>query len=407
VKKVITADTLMPKYVSRFSCIGGDCEDTCCAGWRVDLDKESFLHYQSTFDPVLRPLVTRHLKRNPDSRTQDLYGHIAMVDSPCQECGFLSEAKLCLIQERLGESALSETCRTFPRTVRLVDGVHQMALTLACPEAARLALLQADAFEFVCEPREVSQAGIRETASAQGLPVEVMDEVRIFLFQLLRTGEMSLRERLAVIGLVCERVKALVLAHRPEGIPEVLAAVDRLLEDGTLLAPLEQGLERLDLQAKVATIFFRARYQSANAPRHAAVMEAVAKGLGMAEDGSVDADRIMQAYETGMARLKADPMTTQVLERYLMNEALRELLPWQEEDPFQHFASLLMRFAILRLMLVGRAADQESPLTAEQWVETVQVFSRKYSHTRDFHKTIRNSLPSFQWDRLDLLYQLL
>lgn len=28
-KKTVTATNLMPKYVSRFECIGGDCEDTC------------------------------------------------------------------------------------------------------------------------------------------------------------------------------------------------------------------------------------------------------------------------------------------------------------------------------------------------------------------------------------------
>ena len=30
-----------PNNFARFKCIGGECEDTCCAGWEIDIDDES------------------------------------------------------------------------------------------------------------------------------------------------------------------------------------------------------------------------------------------------------------------------------------------------------------------------------------------------------------------------------
>ena len=30
-----------PDYMSDFACIGGDCEDTCCAGWKVIVDRKN------------------------------------------------------------------------------------------------------------------------------------------------------------------------------------------------------------------------------------------------------------------------------------------------------------------------------------------------------------------------------
>ena len=27
-----------PDYYEKFSCIAGACEDTCCAGWEIDID---------------------------------------------------------------------------------------------------------------------------------------------------------------------------------------------------------------------------------------------------------------------------------------------------------------------------------------------------------------------------------
>ena len=30
-----------PDYMSDFACIGGDCEDTCGAGWKVIVDRKN------------------------------------------------------------------------------------------------------------------------------------------------------------------------------------------------------------------------------------------------------------------------------------------------------------------------------------------------------------------------------
>ena len=35
-----------PDYYKNFKCIAGECTDTCCAGWDVDVDKESYKQYR-------------------------------------------------------------------------------------------------------------------------------------------------------------------------------------------------------------------------------------------------------------------------------------------------------------------------------------------------------------------------
>ena len=29
---------IIPHYYKKFACIGGDCPDTCCAGWQIMID---------------------------------------------------------------------------------------------------------------------------------------------------------------------------------------------------------------------------------------------------------------------------------------------------------------------------------------------------------------------------------
>ena len=36
-----------PAYYEQFSCIADRCEDTCCAGWEIDIDDESYAYYMN------------------------------------------------------------------------------------------------------------------------------------------------------------------------------------------------------------------------------------------------------------------------------------------------------------------------------------------------------------------------
>ena len=35
----------VPDYLDEFKCTAGECEDTCCAGWQIVIDKTSLKRY--------------------------------------------------------------------------------------------------------------------------------------------------------------------------------------------------------------------------------------------------------------------------------------------------------------------------------------------------------------------------
>ena len=39
---------IIPHYYKKFVCIGGDCPDTCCAGWQIMIDPASLKKYRQT-----------------------------------------------------------------------------------------------------------------------------------------------------------------------------------------------------------------------------------------------------------------------------------------------------------------------------------------------------------------------
>lgn len=407
-KMMVTDTMLMPTYVSRFSCIGGDCEDTCCAGWGITLDKESYLSYLACFDPVLRPRFAKHVKRYPHSKSTGDYGHLELLNDESRTCGLLSEKRLCLIHERLGEKALSDTCSYYPRTVHRFGDLHRMTLMLSCPEAARLALLEEDAFGFVGEEATVSWGFISDIKPKGGLTLAEMEEVHTLMFQILRSQDVRLPDRIKLIGLFCERLTGLILKRETKALPELLLEMEGDLESGAAMVPLAGLVELPEVQAQFTGAFYLQGRNPHQSPHVLSILGEVDKGLGIQPSLAPEGPALVAAYEEGLARLApALEAVPWLLEHYLFNEFLRELFPWAKTTPMQHYANLVLRFATVRLMLAGRAAACGATLTPLELAETIQVASRRYLHDANLTKGSEQAMVDTGWDSLERLFALL
>ena len=119
----------VPHYYKKFRCIAGECPDTCCAGWQIQIDPASLRKYRK----IKGPLGNR------------LKNEINWKESCFRQyngrCAFLNENDLCdLYLEGGGERAFCRTCRTYPRHIEEFEGLREISLSLSCPAAADLIL---------------------------------------------------------------------------------------------------------------------------------------------------------------------------------------------------------------------------------------------------------------------------
>jgi lysine-N-methylase len=135
---------LQPHSYHAFRCIGAECEDTCCIGWIVNIDKRTYQIYQACDDAELGSRLHELVTINTAANSDDNYARITLSGPGCP---FLSEG-LFAIQKKLGEEYLSIMCASYPRVMNVVDGVLERSLDLSCPEAARLVLLDHSPMEF-------------------------------------------------------------------------------------------------------------------------------------------------------------------------------------------------------------------------------------------------------------------
>lgn len=119
----------LPDYYGKFKCIGGDCPDSCCLGWRtIGIDAATYEKYMS-----LEGDFARRLR----SQIKSIGGkYFFRLENG--RCPFLNEKNLCDIFINIGQDMLCTTCATFPRFVYDRDGQTYASIAMACPHAANI-----------------------------------------------------------------------------------------------------------------------------------------------------------------------------------------------------------------------------------------------------------------------------
>ena len=87
------------RFMDGFECIGPACEDTCCANWQIDVDREHFVKIARLLSRT--PTRQEELARAfifPDEQTPGRYARMRLTDE--HNCPFWGADKLCSLQQR-------------------------------------------------------------------------------------------------------------------------------------------------------------------------------------------------------------------------------------------------------------------------------------------------------------------
>lgn len=120
---------IKPSYYDQFHCIAGACPDSCCQEWDVQVDAISAKRFLS-LPGALGDDLRQKLKYTD--------GNEYCLEITNRRCPMWRQDGLCRIQAELGEDALCQVCKTFPRLRHDYGDFVELGLELSCPEAARL-----------------------------------------------------------------------------------------------------------------------------------------------------------------------------------------------------------------------------------------------------------------------------
>ncbi|MBQ9479322.1 MAG: flagellin lysine-N-methylase [Selenomonadaceae bacterium] len=193
-----------PEYVKDFHCDGRKCNAKCCRGWQVDIDRRTHEVYKSISDREMRTKILDNLYWNEPTNTY-------RMNLNQTSCPMLGDDLLCSIQKTYGAGYLSNTCAEFPRRTFVIDDFVERSLSMTCPVAAELALLNPEPMKLVRTKLNTTRAACFFYRSNQEMPArKFLYQLQSISFDVLQDHRLTLNQRLKALAIVMSELDSLI-----------------------------------------------------------------------------------------------------------------------------------------------------------------------------------------------------
>ncbi|AQS08863.1 flagellar biosynthetic protein FliU [Clostridium saccharobutylicum] len=125
-------DTLKITNYDKFKCIADKCRFTCCDGWDVSIDTDTYNKWKKENDKAEFILNNVKIRKCGSKK-----GYFINKENH-EACPLLDKQGLCQVVKSLGEEYLSSTCHRFPRIENIFEDKKELSLSCACPEVVEL-----------------------------------------------------------------------------------------------------------------------------------------------------------------------------------------------------------------------------------------------------------------------------
>ena len=397
---------LQPQYLKEFHCAGGACEDNCCVGRQVYVDKKTFLKYKRVKDEALAPLFEKYVKRERDDarKSDETYAKISTLDNSCP---FHEGKKLCTIQSKLGHDFLCDACAAYPRVYKQVDRKLERSGSMACPEIARAALgkLEGIALESVEEfgrvPTRAPSLDTRLTKFA-ATPVKFFWDIRIFCLTLLQNRAHTLGRRLILLGMLYKKIEELDKADNVEGIPAMLELFGQEMDNETFDSEIDKIESNPEVQMMLVKMLTDKQLGSNLAEAGGylkCVMETLA-GLQIVEGGQIEDSlkKYIENRDTYLAEYLKNK--EYVLENFLVNEFFMRLMPCgSDETIWDSYLYLCVTYGMIKLHMNGMAGYHKG-IDDKTVFRLIQAFSKAVQNDRSPVLNVVRQLKDAERDTL-------
>lgn len=397
-----------PEYFKGFNCIGGKCEDSCCVGWDVDIDKVTFKQYYKVQDNEMKRMFQKNVHNNENCLSLDVdYGKVKLKKD--KRCPFLDEENLCVIYSKIGEEYLSNVCTSFPRITNKIDGYYEMSLDVACPEAARLILLKEEGIEFKESEETLGKHIISSNIDTKSKefnksPIKYFKEIRDLSIRIIKNRKFDLSQRLYILGEFIYTLEE-ELEHNYSNAPKFIKDYDiNSLSDSYKKEQLSYILQMDFFKKMVGFLDVFKEVDSLSFKEHTKQIISGFK-FDEGENLSKHSELHIKAFEDYTQSFINN--NSYIFENYLVNFIYNNLFPFSEtESIFDGYIMLLARYSFIRFYLVGKYLHNNED-SKKNIVEFIQVFSKTIEHHKTYLVDSLDYIKENEFDNMEFAKILL
>ena len=199
-----------PEYYKDFKCIAGDCTDTCCAGWDVDVDEQSYRTYKKVKGTFGKRLKSVMVPSEEGGCTFTL---------KAGRCPFLNDENLCDLFIELGEDQLCETCAEFPRFINEYGNIREIGIAPSCKTAGELMFQYRKKLTFTVEENDELPTTYNDIDPQLFF---MLSAARECAYSIIQLDELSIKERCVLLLEMAVRIQKKMDADRDDLIANVI-----------------------------------------------------------------------------------------------------------------------------------------------------------------------------------------
>lgn len=365
----------IPKYMVDFKCVGSECIDTCCAGWDINIDENTYNRYENS-ESKLKELVSGKYKGN--SYEHDIFNHGFMILEGEKRCPFLNSNMLCDIHGSIGEEHLCITCKSYPRVYNIIDDVYEKSGLTSCYEICLKALLNKEKMEFIEieDELDIDNIEIRRIIDSEAFEdsdnlLQYFWDIRLITINILQNRNYSIEFRLSILKYFFNRIDDLFKEDDFDTIEEVIQ--DFSLEDYDFTFISEETFDGdKDFYSILCSDDLTKEIKSV---RLKECVEEYRKGLEKLE--------LFNLYENQLDKL------SYILENYLVNKVFKDLIPFNKgmnlSDGFKY---LINTYRIIKAYVVGIVANSNKDISEEDLLRVIQSLSKDIEHNKVYEENL-------------------
>ena len=389
---------LKPVYYGDFKCIANKCIDSCCIGWRVDIDKKSYKKYKKVNGEFSKK-INESIVRNRNSNTDLQYGKMKLNNNRCK---MLNEDNLCNLYITLGENYLCNTCKMYPREIKKYGDVYERNLSMSCPEVARYIINMKEQFSFNMEEENLSELDknyIFNNKQDEKL-YNLLWESRILAMEVIQFKEIDLWKRIVFLKLIVDKVQNRIDESNYNNYLELLNILRSEITNINVINSLDNIPVALDIKLKFIQSILQAKNnQGSNNEKYSNLIE---EYNALFEQVNID-ENILESIEKKEKEfntyLKDKENILENLLIYLIYKYFMETL--NIKDANKAVTKIIINYVMIKTFLLARYNKNNKELKEEDFVEVFYIFSRVVEHNSVFLNELYKNIKEAGYDNIN------
>lgn len=372
----------LPKYMMDFKCISSSCIDTCCAGWDINIDENSYNNYINS-SGEFNHLLEGKFTENKDEHDSFNCGFMVLKDG--SRCPFLNGNMLCDIHGQVGEDNLCITCKNYPRIFNIVDNVYEKSGLPSCIEICNRAFLNKDKMEFVESEEEIEEQNIEirriiDSEAFEGTEslLQYFWDIRVISINIIQNRSYSIEERLNILRNFYEQIENMHNKQEFDIIEELLEEMN----ENDITYDNSKGLEFKESNEFYLSIMDEELVKNIRSVRLKACVEEYKSGI-------LSQNNIMKYLDESPAYFTQLDKYYYVFENYIVNQIFKNLIPFDKGESLMESVKVLINtYRIIKAYVIGIAIKSKKEISEEVIIRVIQSLSKDIEHNKVFKELL-------------------